>query len=45
MFSNLKAFFAERDIDIADILQTIKQNKRGGLSSSIIGGMPPTSDE
>ena len=34
MLSNLKAFFAERDIDITDIIQTIKNNKR---ATSFIG--------
>jgi|LakMenE01Jun11ns_1017448.scaffolds.fasta_scaffold8445173_1 hypothetical protein len=29
MLSNLKAFYAERDIDISEIIQIIKNNKRG----------------
>ena len=29
MLSNLKAFFAEREIDISDIIQMIKNNSRG----------------
>lgn len=34
MLSNLKAFFASRDVDIADIIQSIKNNKR---ATSFIG--------
>ena len=34
MLSNLKAFFAERDIDISEIIQTIKNNKRGTFIGS-----------
>ena len=32
MFSNLKSFFNERQIDISDVLSTIKQGKRAALN-------------